>query len=114
MILQNKDPPPRVARWALLLEGYDYQIEHRPGSRMKHADALSLYPTCLKTQFPKESKLYPKYPGPYEVIMKKRNDRYAVREIGNTEGPINTTSSADIMKPWVSSEDGNVSSGADG
>lgn len=47
MTLQKKDLPPRVARWALLLEEYDYQIEHRPASRMKHADALSRYPTCL-------------------------------------------------------------------
>ncbi|XP_045500927.1 uncharacterized protein LOC123698364 isoform X3 [Colias croceus] len=44
MTLQKKDLPPRVARWALLLEEYDYTIEHRPAARMKHADALSRQP----------------------------------------------------------------------
>lgn len=47
MTLQKKDLPPRVTRWALLLEEYDYKIEHRPGTRMKHADALSRYPICM-------------------------------------------------------------------
>ncbi|GFX87280.1 retrovirus-related Pol polyprotein from transposon 17.6 [Trichonephila clavipes] len=31
----------RIARWALQLEEFDYEIEHRAGSRMKHVDALS-------------------------------------------------------------------------
>ncbi|KAK9754486.1 hypothetical protein QE152_g1197 [Popillia japonica] len=37
----------RVARWALLLEKFDYIIEHRPESRMKHCDALSRNPIAL-------------------------------------------------------------------
>ncbi|CAK1592439.1 unnamed protein product [Parnassius mnemosyne] len=45
--LQKKDLPPRVARWALLLEEYNYEIEHRSGSRLKHADTLSRNPVCL-------------------------------------------------------------------
>jgi len=32
----------RVARWVLLLQEYDYKVEHRSG--MKHVDALSKYP----------------------------------------------------------------------
>ncbi|GFX77895.1 transposon Tf2-6 polyprotein [Trichonephila clavipes] len=36
----------RIARWALQLEVFDYEIEHRAGNRMKHVDALSRY---LKT-----------------------------------------------------------------
>lgn len=47
MTLQKKDLPPRVARWALMLEEYSYKIEHRPGSSMKHVDALSRYPVTL-------------------------------------------------------------------
>lgn len=31
----------RIARWALELMNYDYELEHRPGIRMKHVDALS-------------------------------------------------------------------------
>lgn len=41
MTLQKKDINPRIARWALELQNYDYVIEHRPGDRMKHVDALS-------------------------------------------------------------------------
>ncbi|XP_060806011.1 uncharacterized protein LOC132902953 [Amyelois transitella] len=65
-----------------------------------------------KTQFSQGSKLYPKFLGPYEVTEKKRNDRYVLNKIGTAEGPIKTTSSADYMKPWVSSED-SISSGTD-
>ena len=32
---------PRISRWALFLEAYDYTIEHRPGTKMSHVDALS-------------------------------------------------------------------------
>ncbi|GFW54318.1 transposon Tf2-11 polyprotein [Trichonephila clavipes] len=37
----------RIARWALQLEEFDYEIEHRDGSRMKHVDALSRYPVMI-------------------------------------------------------------------
>lgn len=32
---------PRIARWVLEMQNYDYVLEHRPGSRMLHVDALS-------------------------------------------------------------------------
>lgn len=41
LTLAKKDVNPRIARWAIFLQGYDYSIEHRPGNRMKHVDALS-------------------------------------------------------------------------
>ncbi|GFX67164.1 retrovirus-related Pol polyprotein from transposon 412 [Trichonephila clavipes] len=34
-------------RYALQLEEFDYEIEHRAGSRMKHVDALSRYPVMM-------------------------------------------------------------------
>ncbi|GFT88295.1 uncharacterized protein TNCV_1717921 [Trichonephila clavipes] len=38
----------RIARWAPgELEEFDYEIEHRAGSRMKHVDALSRYPVMM-------------------------------------------------------------------
>ncbi|GFW80713.1 transposon Tf2-6 polyprotein [Trichonephila clavipes] len=37
----------RIARWALQLEEFDHEIEHRAGSRMKHVDALSRYPVMM-------------------------------------------------------------------
>ncbi|GFV06021.1 transposon Ty3-I Gag-Pol polyprotein [Trichonephila clavipes] len=43
----KKDLITRIARWALQLEEFDYEIEHRAGSRMKHVDALSRYPVMI-------------------------------------------------------------------
>jgi len=42
--MEKKDLCVRVARWALLLEEFDYRIEHRPGKSMAHVDALSRNP----------------------------------------------------------------------
>lgn len=39
--LHKKDVPTKVARWALMLEEYQYTVEHRSATRMKHVDALS-------------------------------------------------------------------------
>lgn len=44
MTMRKKDLRVRVARWALLLEEFDYTIEHRPGKSMTHVDALSRNP----------------------------------------------------------------------
>ncbi|GFX72085.1 transposon Tf2-11 polyprotein [Trichonephila clavipes] len=45
--MQKKELITRIARWALQLEEFDYEIEHRAGSRMKHVDALSRYPIMM-------------------------------------------------------------------
>ena len=36
-----QDPSSRLTRWAVKLSEYDYIVEHRPGTKMRHADALS-------------------------------------------------------------------------
>ncbi|GFW16493.1 hypothetical protein TNCV_2351171 [Trichonephila clavipes] len=45
--MQKKELITRIARWALQLEEFDYEIEHRAGSLMKHVDALSRYPVMM-------------------------------------------------------------------
>ncbi|GFV85270.1 retrovirus-related Pol polyprotein from transposon 17.6 [Trichonephila clavipes] len=45
--MQKKELITRIARWALQLKEFDYEIEHRAGSRMKHVDALSRYPVMM-------------------------------------------------------------------
>ncbi|GFW54990.1 hypothetical protein TNCV_2786051 [Trichonephila clavipes] len=45
--MQKKELITRIVRWALQLEEFDYEIEHRAGSRMKHVDALSRYPVMM-------------------------------------------------------------------
>lgn len=42
--MTKKELPPRIARWAMMLEDYEYELVHRPGQQMKHVDALSRYP----------------------------------------------------------------------
>ncbi|GFV97453.1 hypothetical protein TNCV_2039611 [Trichonephila clavipes] len=44
---KKKELITRIARWTLQLEEFDYEIEHRAGSRMKHVDALSRYPVMM-------------------------------------------------------------------
>ncbi|KAK9730631.1 Reverse transcriptase (RNA-dependent DNA polymerase) [Popillia japonica] len=48
--MHKKELTTRVAIWALLLEEFNYQIEHRSGSRMRHVDALSRYPIMQITE----------------------------------------------------------------
>lgn len=42
--MHKKDLTPKVARWALMLEEFQYTIVHRSGSRLLHVDALSRHP----------------------------------------------------------------------
>jgi len=32
---------PQIARWHDLLQKYEYDIQHRPGNKMAHVDALA-------------------------------------------------------------------------
>lgn len=41
LTLSKQTVNPRIYRWAMLLQNYDFKIEHRPGERMSHVDALS-------------------------------------------------------------------------
>jgi len=55
------------------------------------------------TQLGPGLKLANKYLGPYSIIKVLRNDRYVVQKVGEHEGPSRTSTSADHIKPWVSS-----------
>lgn len=43
--MSKKDACLRVAHWALRLEEFEYTVEHRSGTSMRHVDALSRNPT---------------------------------------------------------------------
>lgn len=45
--LEKRELATRVARWTLLMDEYDYDIEHRTGSQLPHVDSLSRYPMCI-------------------------------------------------------------------
>jgi len=40
-LLNFRDPSSRLTRWAIKLSEYDFTVEHRSGTKMRHADALS-------------------------------------------------------------------------
>lgn len=50
MTMKKRDLTMRVARWALLLEEFDYTLQHRSSHRMKHVDALSRNPINVITR----------------------------------------------------------------
>lgn len=58
-----------------------------------------------RTQRGSGLKLASKYFGPYEITKVLRNHRYTLRKIGEHEGPSQSSSAADFMKPWVNDED---------
>jgi len=58
LTLQKRDINPRIARWALELQSYDYTVEHRPGNRMRHVDTLSRsFNVCIIEDNPFEHNL---------------------------------------------------------
>lgn len=44
MTMRKRDLSPRIARWALQLQEFQYEVCHRPGKSMQHVDALSRHP----------------------------------------------------------------------
>ena len=47
--LLKRDLVPRVARWWIMLQEYDMELEYRPGTKMQHVHALSRNPVNICT-----------------------------------------------------------------
>jgi len=81
------------------------QKENKHGFDKKRKKATSYCENDLvavkRTQQGPGLKLANKYLGPYRIIKALRNDRYVVRKIGDHEGPWETSTAADYMKPWA-------------
>lgn len=58
-----------------------------------------------RTQFITGGKVNAESMGPYRVSAAMDNDRYEVERIGDGPGPAKTTTAADFMKRWTSSDD---------
>ncbi|XP_076392691.1 uncharacterized protein LOC143265294 [Megachile rotundata] len=50
LTLSKQTINPRISRWALYLQEFDYEIQHRPGNKMSHVDALSRCSSILVIQ----------------------------------------------------------------
>ena len=50
MAIELQDPSSRLTRWAMNLSEYDFVVEHRPGTQMRHADALSRSVNVIKEE----------------------------------------------------------------
>lgn len=74
-----------------------YNKKRKDSTKYKEGDLVAIQ----RTQFGGGLKLKPKFLGPYQVTKLNRNDRYDVEKLNpNDEGPGNTSSAADHMKPW--------------
>lgn len=88
-----------------------YNRNRKPAMKYKLGDLVAIQ----RTQGGGGLKLKGKFLGPYEVVNIKRNDRYGVVKVGQHDGPNITSTAADFMKPWASSDDDedSTSSGSD-
>lgn len=78
-----------------------YDRKRKESNKYQEGDVVAI----KRTQFGPGLKLKPKYLGPYKVTKVKRNDRYNVEKIdSSSEGPISTTTCAEYMKPWPTTQ----------
>ena len=78
-----------------------YNKKRKEPWKYKEGDLVAI----KRTQFGPGLKIYPKYFAPYEVVKVLRHDRYVVHKIGNHEGPQQTSTAADSMKPYNVNDD---------
>lgn len=76
----------------------NYNAKRKKARKYEVDDLVSI----AKTQFATGAKVKPKNIGPYKITKIKANDRYNVEKIGCHEGPGQTSTAADNMKPWPS------------
>uniref|UniRef100_A0AAG5DQC0 RNA-directed DNA polymerase n=1 Tax=Anopheles atroparvus TaxID=41427 RepID=A0AAG5DQC0_ANOAO len=74
-----------------------YDLRRRNVRQFRIGDFVAL----PVTQFGVGRKVKQKFYGPYEIRRIMANDRYEVQKVDDeAEGPRNTTTSADMIKPW--------------
>lgn len=76
------------------------EMNYNKKRKKAHCYKLNELVAIKRTQFLPGLKLHSIYLGPYKVVKVKPNERYDVQKVGQHEGPINTSTSADFMKPW--------------
>ncbi|XP_076674658.1 uncharacterized protein LOC143372393 [Andrena cerasifolii] len=80
----------------------DHDKTCEAATKYKEGDLVAIQ----RTQFGAGLKIEPKFLGPYKVVKVKRNNRYEVVRIGESEGPGITSTAADYMKPYLGTSSG--------
>ncbi|BFG06629.1 uncharacterized protein DMAD_13610 [Drosophila madeirensis] len=78
-----------------------YNLRRKPPRHYDVGDLVAI----KKTQFGSGLKLKPKFLGPYQIIKVKHNNAYDVKKVGNSDGPKHSSSCAEYLKPWSTSND---------
>lgn len=77
-----------------------YNKRRKKAKQYREDDLVSI----KRTQAGPGLKCAAKFLGPYQIIKVLRNDRYVVRKIGDHEGPNETSTAADHLKPWLEND----------
>lgn len=78
-----------------------FNKKRKPAVQYKLGDIVAV----KRTQFVNGNKLAPKYLGPYRISKVLPNERYEVSKQGHHEGPKQTSTAAEYLKPWSSGAD---------
>ena len=78
-----------------------YNKKRKEATRYQKGDLVAI----RRTQQGPGLKLRFKFLGPYEIVKVSGKDRYEVMRVGEGEGPLETRTAADSMKPWFHEED---------
>lgn len=88
----------------------DYNLRRKQARQYDVGDLIAI----KRTQFGSGLKLKPKFLGPYKVVKVKYNNAYDVQKVGNSDGPKNSATCAEYMKPWPIGNDDSDDDGAFG
>lgn len=78
-----------------------YNLRRKPACQYNIGDIVAI----KRTQLGGGLKLRPKYFGPYRIAKVKPHNTYDVVKISEGEGPKQTTTCAEFIKPWPEEED---------
>lgn len=102
--MEKRDGEREAAKQQILRVQDENKREFNKKRKSANKYAVGDLVAIKRTQFVNGNKLAGKFLGPYQVIKSKANERYDVEKTGHHEGPKATSTGAEFMKPWSSSE----------
>jgi len=105
LILEREKNREQAKKATDLIREYNkkyHDTKHKKPSLYKEGDYVVIRDSQIKPG--ENSKLKPKYRGPYQITKALGNSRYVVQDIpgfNHTQRPLDTILSADRLKPWI-------------